>query len=57
MTIYKLFEINELEYSPDRVYKKGDICIFMGKRYTCLSDESVSQNPLYTSDWDHNKTN
>jgi hypothetical protein len=55
MTIYKFFKHEESGYNIDKVYKKGDLCVFLGKQYICTGDISVSENPAFSSNWDNVK--
>jgi hypothetical protein len=57
MTVYKLYKIYELNYTPEKTYFKGDTCIFLGKEYECIAKRTRSTIPHISSDWDNIKTN
>ena len=53
--VYRVKHSNILTYSPDRVYLKGEKCVFRGAVYICNKNNSVSQIPLISKDWDSSK--
>jgi hypothetical protein len=51
LKIHRIYVVDEKKFSPDKQYKVGDKCIYLGKVYLCIS-ESLSKIPSLSSDWD-----